>query len=282
MIQLINYRDHQLHCFIEGSGDPIVFLHGWPSNSRLWKAQVNTFKTSYKTITLDWLGFGLSDKPTDHHYTFTHKVEMLDAALSKVLEKHEKVTIVAHDIGGPPAILWASEHPERMKRLILLNTVIYPFKTTMDSLSHVLFTLPLVKNIFASQFGLRQIMKTNTRSNHAALNERIRDILSVYKNVAQHIKLKTILEPLDEGRKNEVLSLSDKFKQLSIAKYLIIAKEDPLCYKHIQHLQQENPDVPHYYIQKCGHYMPIDRPKKLNDVLKLILEGNDLFHQKKP
>lgn len=110
----------------EGNGEVIIFLHGWPTNSRLWKSQVETLKTDYKVITLDWLGFGKSDKPTENKYTFTKKKEILDVVLSVLLKRHEKVTIVAHDIGGPPAI-------------------IYPFKTITDALSEILLSIPIDK-----------------------------------------------------------------------------------------------------------------------------------------
>ena len=275
MIQTIEYQDHQIYTLTEGNGEVIIFLHGWPTNSRLWKSQVETLKTDYKVITLDWLGFGKSDKPTENKYTFTKKKEILDAVLSVLLKRHEKVTIVAHDIGGPPAIIWASENEERVKQLILLNTIIYPFKTITDALSEILLSIPLLKDIFVSQFGLRLVMKTNTKSGDKAINKKIEDILEVYKNVKNTIKWKTLLEPLREGRKNEIHSISEKFRDLRIKKYLVIAKDDPLCYAHIKKLSIENPNVPAYYIKGCGHFIPIDKPNALNEILIKILKGED-------
>ena len=53
---------------------------------------------------------------------------------------------------------------------------------------------------------------------------------------------------------------------------MVIAKEDPLCYKHIKQLSIENPEVPTFYIQDCGHYIPIDQPVDLNEILAKILK----------
>ena len=197
MNQTITYQNYRINFRKEGSGELLVFLHGWPTNSRLWQAQVERLKTDFTTITPDWLGFGQSDKPTDHHYTFTKKKEILDALLSNQMSDNDKVTLVAHDIGRPPAILWASENEARIKRLILLNTVIYPFKTKLDRLSHVLFNIPVIKNIMVSQFSLGNIMKMNTRSGDKAIGKKIQAILADFQYRNRGIKLKTILEPLD-------------------------------------------------------------------------------------
>ncbi|MCB0842953.1 MAG: alpha/beta hydrolase [Bacteroidetes bacterium] len=271
MKQILKYQNHQIFTSSEGKGDKIIFLHGWPTNSKLWQAQVNSLKNNYQVITLDWLGFGQSDKPVDHTYSFTGSKEILDLVLKAYLEEGEKITLVAHDIGGPPTILWASENQEKVKRLILLNTVLYPFKTTLDALSEVLMATPLLKDMFVSSFGLRMVMKTNTKSSGKEITQRIDDILSDYKEVASALKRKTIHEPLHNRKENELSFVSQKFKNLDVQKYLIIAKEDPLCYAHIKKLSEENPAVPVYYIPDCGHFMAIDRPEALNTVLGEIL-----------
>lgn len=267
----VAYGDYQINCQVVGSGEVLVFLHGWPTNSRLWEAQVQALQSNFKIITFDWLGFGQSDKPLDHHYTFTNKKDILHTVLSQLLKEDEPINLIAHDIGGPAAILWASENPRRVKRLILLNTVVFPFKTKLDRLSHVLFQLPIVKDILASTFGLSRIMKTNTKSGNRAVEERIKNILSVYAGVDKKLRLKTILDPLDEGGKNEFHQLSKLYAALSTDKYFIIAKKDPLCYAHIHQLSMENPEVPVFPILKCGHYIPIDQAQALTDILWRIL-----------
>ena len=189
MNQSITYQNHKINVLTEGNGEAIIFLHGWPTNSKLWAAQVEKFKKNYKVIALDWLGFGASSNPTEHQYTFTKKKEFLDAVITEVLGNNEKVNIVAHDVGGPPAILWASENEEQVNRLILLNTVIYPFSTSLDKLSHVLFNIPIIKDILVSPFGLKRIMKMNTRSGNPEINKRIQDVLEGDEHVKSAIKL---------------------------------------------------------------------------------------------
>ena len=269
----VKYQNYRINYYIEGQGEIILLLHGWPTNSRLWKAQVEALKGSYKVVTLDWLGFGKSDKPDGYQYAFASMKDILDAVIADLSKDNELVNIVAHDIGGPPAILWASENQGRVKRLILLNTVIYNFSTPLDKLSHFFFEVPIIKDIIVSHFGLKILMKTLTKNRNPAVKDRINNILSWPENLSSSVKLKTILDPLKTAKKNEFLSLATKFKQLQTNKFLVIAKGDPLCYAHIKKLKEENPNTSSFLINHCGHYIPIDRPDELNDILIRILEN---------
>ena len=260
-----------IHCREKGSGPAILFLHGWPTNSHLWDAQIEALQANYRTIALDWIGFGQSDMPLNYAYTFSQQEAALDAVLSNVLQADEKVTIVAHDIGGPPAILWAHENQDKVERLILLNTVLYTLKTPFDAFSEILFSTPGIRNLLVSRFGLTNIMRTNTRSRGTALNDRIRTILEAHDPAPASLRWRTITEPMHHGRQHELLNLSKIYQQLSVPKALIIAKEDPLCYAHIRRLSEENPEVPVHHIPNCGHYMAIDRPAEVTAALLAIL-----------
>lgn len=271
MTRSLSYKHYHIHCSLEGTGEKLVFLHGWPTNSTLWNAQIESLSKSYQTIAIDWLGFGKSDKPLENAYTFSQQQEILDTVLSELLAPDEQVTLIAHDIGGPPAIRWTSEHPDRVKRLILLNTVLYPFSTPLDKMSHFLFRIPIIREIIVSAFGLRVLMQTMTRSRGKAVNSRIRALLGATEDAKSAVSLTTILSPLDTGKKHELLSLAETFRDLPVARALIIATGDPLCYAHIKKLHEENPTIPAYFMDKCGHYIPLDRPAELTEILMQIL-----------
>lgn len=269
------YKQYQIHCSSMGKGEILLFLHGWPTNSSMWQSQIETFKGQYRTVAIDWLGFGRSDKPANHNYTFTNKKKILNAVLADLLPDGKKVNIIAHDLGGPPAILWASENQERVRRLILLNTVIYPFSTLMDTVSHLLLSTPVIGETLVSRLGLRYVMRSMTKKRNRAVKDRIEAILAVHHNVKGQIVLKTILQPLEEGRKNELLSLAGHFQVLDLPKYLVIAKNDPLCFSHMKRLREENYGTPAYFIDDCGHFIPLEQPDKLNAVLMEILSRRD-------
>ena len=84
MKQSITYQNYQINYYCEGSGELLIFLHGWPTNSRLWDAQVDLFSKNYRVVTIDWLGFGQSDEPKDYTFTFSKKKEILDTLVTAV------------------------------------------------------------------------------------------------------------------------------------------------------------------------------------------------------
>ena len=272
MKQTITYQNYQVNYYCEGSGELLIFLHGWPTNSRLWDAQVELFSKNYRVITIDWLGFGQSDEPKDYTFTFSKKKEILDILITELTKSNEKVNLIAHDIGGPPAILWASENEDRVKRLVLLNTILFPFSTPLDKMSHFFFKVPILKDIIVSSFGLKTLMNTLMRSSGNGLKERINTVLNWHQDFGNQTKLNAILEPLHEGKEKEVPLLEKAFTNLNVDKYLIIAKGDPLCYLHMKTLKERHPDIPSYYIEKCGHYIPLDRPRELNEALTKIFQ----------
>lgn len=267
MTKSINYKGSKVLFNIEGDGPPIIFLHGWPTNLRLWDDQVEELRKKFKVITLDWLGFGKSDKPASHRYTFTANKEILGLVIKASIKEEETIRIVAHDIGGPAAILWSCENFNKLDKLILLNTVLYPFSTKLDKMSHTLFKVPLLNDFIMSNFWLKNVLDSLTQTKGTNLKERIQSIIGWHSNYTKKLKLKTILEPVGEGKKNELQDMEKKLLQISDKLHMVIAKEDPLCYEHMKEAIRRNPGLKHSEIEDCGHFISIDRPAELNDLL---------------
>ena len=110
----------RMHYIDEGSGPPLVFVHGLPTWSFLWRDFVRELRGSYRCIAIDHLGFGLSDKPEDADYRPRALARNLTALLDRL--DLDDVTLVVHDFGGPIGWSHAMERPERIRALVLLNT----------------------------------------------------------------------------------------------------------------------------------------------------------------
>jgi haloalkane dehalogenase len=106
----------------EGEGRPVVFFHGEPTWSFLWRKVIPPVRDAgYRCIAPDYAGFGRSDKPTDvGWYTYDRHVE-LTAALLEELDLRD-ATAVVHDWGGPIGLRLAVEHPDRISRLVIMET----------------------------------------------------------------------------------------------------------------------------------------------------------------
>ncbi|MBA8823441.1 pimeloyl-ACP methyl ester carboxylesterase [Saccharopolyspora lacisalsi] len=111
------YRDR-------GSGEPVVFLHGTPSHSFIWRDVVpEVERAGYRVVLFDLLGYGRSERPLTHDTSVRGQVEVLQALLQHL--GIDQFCLVAHDIGGAIAQLLATAQPRRVRRLMLIDTVSY-------------------------------------------------------------------------------------------------------------------------------------------------------------
>ena len=106
----------------EGEGKPVVFFHGEPTWSFLWRKVIGPVRDAgYRCIAPDYAGFGRSDKPTDlGWYTYDRHVELM-ALLLEELDLRD-ATVVVHDWGGPIGLRLAVEHPDRISRIVIMET----------------------------------------------------------------------------------------------------------------------------------------------------------------
>jgi haloalkane dehalogenase len=109
----------------EGEGAPVLFLHGEPTWSYLWRKVIPPVREAgFRCLAPDLPGFGRSDKPTDlDWYTYDRHTASV-AALLDELDLHQ-VTIVVHDWGGPIGLRVAVEHPQRIERMVILDTGLF-------------------------------------------------------------------------------------------------------------------------------------------------------------
>jgi haloalkane dehalogenase len=106
----------------EGEGPPVVFFHGEPTWSFLWRKVIPPVRDAgFRCIAPDYVGFGRSDKPLDvDFYTYDRHV----ALVAELLERLDLrgATAVVHDWGGPIGLRLAVEHADRFDRLVIMDT----------------------------------------------------------------------------------------------------------------------------------------------------------------
>ncbi len=112
----------QMHYVDEGSGEPIVCLHGMPTWGYLYRNFIEVLSKNYRVIAPDQMGFGKSDVPQDKPYLLKQHIDNLTKLLLSLDLKD--ITFVGQDWGGPVMFGFAVDYPERIKRLIIMNTSI--------------------------------------------------------------------------------------------------------------------------------------------------------------
>ena len=111
-----------------GEGDPIIFQHGNPSSSYLWRNVMPHLQDQGRCIAIDLIGMGDSDKLDNvgpDSYTFVEHREYLDAAL-EALNVAENVTWVIHDWGSALGFDWANRHRDAVKGIAYMEGIVRP------------------------------------------------------------------------------------------------------------------------------------------------------------
>ncbi len=113
----------RLHYLDEGEGPVVVMVHGNPTWSFYFRNLVQALRGEYRCIVPDHIGCGLSDKPDDSGYAYTleSRIDDLERLIDEVAPEGP-VCLVLHDWGGAIGMGWAARHPDRVRRLVLLNT----------------------------------------------------------------------------------------------------------------------------------------------------------------
>ncbi len=109
----------------EGDGAPVVFVHGEPTWSFLWRNVLPPVRDAgFRCIAPDLAGFGRSDKPTDIGWYSYDRHVAHTASLFEELDLRE-ATVVVHDWGGPIGLRLAVEQPRRIARIVVLDTGLF-------------------------------------------------------------------------------------------------------------------------------------------------------------
>ena len=108
-----------------GAGDPIVFLHGNPTSSYLWRNIITHLKPYGRCLAPDLMGMGDSGNSPNSSYRFTDHSSVLDSWFDAV-SLTRNVTLVVHDWGSALGFHWAKRNPERVKGIVYMEAIVRP------------------------------------------------------------------------------------------------------------------------------------------------------------
>ncbi|GAB2944866.1 alpha/beta fold hydrolase [Hymenobacter coalescens] len=263
----------RLHYVDEGQGEAVVFVHGTPTWSWLYRRQIRALAPHYRCVAADNLGFGLSDKPADWDYHPRRHAENLRRLLDHL--GLGRITLVVHDFGGPVGLGFAAEHPERVQRLVVLNTWLWdasahPQARQADRLLHSWLGRWLYLGLnFSPRVLLRQGFG-DKRVLTPALHQHY--LQPFARRADRHGPLRLgqwLLRASDwyEARRQELPVLVGK------PALLVWGRQDPfLTEADLGHWQQLLPQA-QMVLLDCGHFIPEERPAELTQALLTFLRG---------
>ena len=119
----VRVLDSTMYYEDEDDGNPVVFLHGNPTSSFLWRKVIPELTGQARCLAPDLIGMGHSGKP-GIAYRFSDHARYLDAWFEEL--EVDGVTLVGHDWGGALGFDWASRHPGRVRGIAFMETIVRP------------------------------------------------------------------------------------------------------------------------------------------------------------
>ena len=151
--RFVTVKGSQMHYVEQGQGDPILFVHGNPTSSYLWRNVIPHLTGSGRCIALDLIGMGRSGKPDIPYRLFDH-VEYFEGFIDAL--NLGRITLVLHDWGGFLGMHYASQNQENVRAIAMMETVINPMRWTDRS-----ETFQGLFKRFRSEEGWEMIVKKN-------------------------------------------------------------------------------------------------------------------------
>jgi haloalkane dehalogenase len=111
----------RMHYVDEGSGEPIILIHGEPTWSYLYRNFIDPLSRRFRVIAPDNMGFGKSETPVDADYTLDRHARNLGSLIEEL--DLRDITLVMQDWGGPIGTVVSSRYPDRIKRFVAMNTI---------------------------------------------------------------------------------------------------------------------------------------------------------------
>ena len=289
---LYPYESHYLdlngfnyHYIDEGEGEPLVMVHGNPTWSFYFRELINKLSPQYRTIVPDHMGCGLSDKPDINAYGFglENRVDDLERLLNH-LDLGDHITLILHDWGGMIGMAYAVRHPERIRRLILLNT--YAFLPPADyrvplSGQFIRRAGPLASlavlglNLFsvgalylASRKGLAKDVKRGLTAPYNCWNHRFA-VLRFVQDIP--------LSPKDSSY-HLAKTVDDNLALFSDTPILICWGEHDFVFNQnfLNEWQRRFPEAEIHRFSDAGHYVLEDVPEKIVPLIQDFLQRHPL------
>lgn len=258
------------------AGDPILMVHGNPTWSFFYRRPLRDLQDRHRTIAVDHVGCGLSDKPVDYPYCLATHIDNLCRMIDEL--DLENTTLMAHDWGGAIGLGALLRRRERFKRIILMNTGAFP--PPYIPLRIRACRWPVLGKLGVQ--GLNLFARAATRmatTQPGGLPSEIADgFLAPYDRWAHRTAIYQFVKDIPASKRHSTWSLLNQIEEElpSLADWpiqLIWGMKDwcfrPECLERFAH------HWPHACVHKistAGHYVMEDAPDEVGDVIRRFLQ----------
>jgi pimeloyl-ACP methyl ester carboxylesterase len=264
----IHLRDEGLKSDME----PIVLIHGTSASLHTWDGWVEVLKEQHRVIRFDLPAFGLTGPDPENNYAIEHYAEVVIAVLDKL--KIKKSIMAGNSLGGYVAWATAVFHPDRVSKLILVDSSGYHYDPESVPLAFKLSQNPiasrLLKNVLPKSLVARSVRNVYGNPD-LVTDELVNRYYELSLREGNRSALKSRFEQTLPG------ALAEKIRQISIPTLLIWGRKDQLIpLKFGEKFNQEIPDSELIIFDDLGHVPHEENPQAtVIAVTKFLQHTND-------
>lgn len=258
----------------QGKGHPVVCVHGNPSWSYLYRNLIKELSRDYRCIAPDHIGCGFSDKPADYQYILQNHIANLEGLLDHL--KVKECTLVVHDWGGAIGMGWAGRYPERVKRLVILNTA--AFRSTRIPFRIRVCRWPLIGDVLVrglNGFAGPAIFMAVTKK----MNRNVaQGFLAPYKSWRNRVAILRFVQDIPLGSRHSswhtLVEVEQGLERLQQHPMLICWGGKDFCFNDhfYREWQQRFPEAEAHYFEHGGHYVLEDELPAIGPLIKRFLQ----------
>jgi len=270
----IEIKGYRMHYVDVGDGDPILFLHGNPTSSYLWRNIIPHLQPFARCIAPDLIGMGKSDKP-NIGYTFEEHYDYLEKFIEKLGLKN--ITLVIHDWGSGLGFHYANMHRNNVKGIAFMEAIVRPmtFKEMprqvrtlfkMFRTTFIGWLLISVANIFVNKLTTGMIVRKLTK-------EEFENYKRPYPTVASRkpVRVWPTELPLDGKPKrvyDKVVAYNKWLTETNVPKLFLFAHPGALVTEEwIDYVKTNFPNTKSADIGKGLHFVQEDSPAEIGEAI---------------
>ncbi|MEP7002405.1 MAG: alpha/beta hydrolase, partial [bacterium] len=250
-----------------GAGEPVVFLHGFPTSGHLWSDVVAQMPAGHRLVVVDLLGYGRSDTPRDRPLTLHAHAERIVGLLD--ILGISSACIVGHDLGGGVAQELAVHWPERVSRLALINSVAFGGWPTRDvRIARVI--LPLVRHLPTN--WLLPIVRADLERGYYDAIHATHSIDKYQRPFNSDEGRKVFLDHLAALDARETEALAARLPDVVMPTAIIWGSHDPFLPLSVgRRLAKTIPNATIDILSGARHFTPEEEPREVAEIVGALL-----------